>query len=79
MSGAMATFSVFPHSLINFNIWRYTCEPKVHSLKRKLMSPLLAMDVNSSRHLANFHSNIWGYHFLSYTSQLTVCTQKYIY
>ncbi|WMV34116.1 hypothetical protein MTR67_027501 [Solanum verrucosum] len=76
MSGAMATFSMYPHSLINFNIWRYTCEPKVHSLKRKLMIPLLAMDANSSRHLANFHSNVWGYNFLPYTSQLTEITTQ---
>ncbi|WMV34445.1 hypothetical protein MTR67_027830 [Solanum verrucosum] len=76
MSGAMAAFSMYPHSLINFNIWRYTCEPKVHSLKRKLMIPLLAMDANSSRHLANFHSNVWGYNFLSYTSQLTEITTQ---
>ncbi|WMV34388.1 hypothetical protein MTR67_027773 [Solanum verrucosum] len=31
---------------------------------------------NKSRPLANFHSAVWGYHFLSYTSQLTEITNQ---
>ncbi|XP_006356724.1 (E,E)-germacrene B synthase-like [Solanum tuberosum] len=31
---------------------------------------------NKSRPLANFHSTIWGYHFLSYTPQLTEITNQ---
>ncbi|WMV34365.1 hypothetical protein MTR67_027750 [Solanum verrucosum] len=31
---------------------------------------------NKSRPLANFHSTVWGYHFLSYTPQLTEITNQ---
>ncbi|XP_060186156.1 sesquiterpene synthase 9-like, partial [Lycium barbarum] len=34
-------------------------------------------EAKSSRHLANFHPTVWGYHFLTYTSQLTeISTQE---
>uniref|UniRef100_M1ALH1 Sesquiterpene synthase 2 n=1 Tax=Solanum tuberosum TaxID=4113 RepID=M1ALH1_SOLTU len=31
---------------------------------------------NKSHPLANFHSTVWGYHFLSYTPQLTEITNQ---
>ncbi|MCE3051596.1 Germacrene C synthase, partial [Datura stramonium] len=36
----------------------------------------MAASPNNSRPLANFHSTVWGYHFLSYTPELTEITPQ---
>ncbi|PHU14596.1 hypothetical protein BC332_15801 [Capsicum chinense] len=56
--------------------WEYN--PSLsYTSERKLTRSLVAMDDDaSSRHLANFHSTVWGHHFLSYTSQLTEITTQ---
>ncbi|KAF3615532.1 putative 3-oxo-Delta(4,5)-steroid 5-beta-reductase-like [Capsicum annuum] len=56
--------------------WEYN--PSLsYTSERKLTRSLVAMyDDASSRHLANFHSTVWGHHFLSYTSQLTEITTQ---
>ncbi|KAL3365979.1 hypothetical protein AABB24_010882, partial [Solanum stoloniferum] len=43
------------------------------NLKKEAMT---TSSPNKSRPLANFHSTIWGYHFLSYTPQLTEITNQ---
>ncbi|OIT35609.1 PREDICTED: germacrene C synthase-like [Nicotiana attenuata] len=60
-------------------MWRGRERHRVGDYKEKKMThKILAMDATSSshRHVANFESTVWGYHFLSYTSQLTEITTQ---
>ncbi|OIT36063.1 PREDICTED: germacrene C synthase-like [Nicotiana attenuata] len=71
----MTVQSTYPYAAL-LGADRYKRKRRLIMTQAAAIDPSSSSGSDSSRPLANFPSNVWGYHFLSYTSELTEITTQ---